>query len=250
MAEYRRPIATIWYRGARSCIQSATGTAHLSLLATLMGGAGIGGRARLSQFIYGFPTAGASSRRHTFAATSGNLPTIRDLDFIFNDAERRFRDGAKHPDPNDAVADWGEIVEKMALRWADGLLGLTDSGIPASDPESMINIAFGPPISRHVKTRACEDCENSNLNDFCAIKTPVSLPSWGHIHECVREITSSNLSLSSAVYGRESAYKCAPLRPGSISICVLAVWAPARKCFPGAQATRPAFRFYRCRPEL
>ena len=95
----------------------------------------------------------------------------------------------------------------------------------------ILPIALRAPVIRPGNVRDCDDCIRSALNDFCAIKTPISLPSWDHIAECVRGITSDKLNLSFAAAERKSANARAPSRPGNISSFVLAVWSPIRKCF-------------------
>ena len=153
----------------------------------------------------------------------------------------RFRDRASHPAKLEAETIWMEALEQQSLGWLDGPYDLMDNGRLALEPDTAINIAFRFPVIQPGKVRACDDCRHSTLNDFCVIATPLSLPSWGHIVECVRRVSPGNFNVSFAVADQWPAYKCEPLHPDNIPLCALAIWNPHTSKFFGSKPLTQLF---------
>ena len=233
LAKFLNPISTEWYSNTPHEIASATGTIHIALLDALMDNYGMGGREWLSQFIFGFPFIGFLSQSGVFSPSEKELESPPKPDLIFEEAENRFRSRASQQPPKEAERVWAEAIEQRDCGWLDGPFDLTDSGRIANDPLSPVNIAFRFPVIQPGKVRACDDCRHSTLNDFCVVATPISLPSWDHVAECVRRVSHTNSDIHFAVADQWAAYKCEPLRPDHIPLCILAIWNPSAMKFVG-----------------
>lgn len=116
-------------------------------------------------------------------------------------------------------------ISQKSDGWIEGAFGILPNGrlerwgIP-------VNIVFRSPVIPHGKTRACDDCNQARVNEFCQITTPISLPNWDHVAECARRVALSHVDWDFAVSDQFAAYKCAPILPDRIKYCDIAIWDP------------------------
>ena len=186
----------------------------------------MGGRPWLSQFIYGFPLVGDLSQKFAYTPSSKRIGIDRPIEEIFEESSERFR-GRPNKGSNKADNEiWNEGTEQKLRGLMGGPFDFNEDGPVRGEEKALHNIAFRFAVIQPENVRAIDDCKHARINEFCKIRTPISLPSWDHVAECTRMISSANREWGCAVADQHAAYKCEPLMPKHINLRIIAIWNP------------------------
>ena len=173
----------------------------------------------------------ASGRIQT-RPTGQRPPPIQD---IWPGAQERFSKRANASGWLNSQQLWTEALEQTSAGWLGGPFPIDETGrldLP-DQPHPIIAFRFG--VDQSDKLRACDDLKYSKTNEFCAAKTPISLPTWDHIGHMAIDIAPSARPWSFLKTDHAAAYKQLPLRPDRAQYSVISLrdptscqWAAAR----------------------
>ena len=71
------------------------------------------------------------------------------------------------------------------------------------------------------KIRACGDLKYGRANLACSTRTPISLPTWGHIGQIFLGISTTDQPLAFPKADHKAAYKNLPLNPAQADACIV-----------------------------
>lgn len=77
------------------------------------------------------------------------------------------------------------------------------------------------------KARARDDSKYGRIDDCCAARTPIKLPTWGHIGQICLELFETDGAWSCFEAGRKATYKNIALSPTDAQSCVVALMSPS-----------------------
>ena len=89
------------------------------------------------------------------------------------------------------------------------------------------NAAFRFTVIQMGESRAGGDLKYGCANAACATRTPISLPTWGHIGQIFLDISKTDLPWSLSKVDQKSAYKNLPLNPDQSAACIATLRNPS-----------------------
>ena len=78
---------------------------------------------------------------------------------------------------------WKGDISQLEIGWPADPMRLGANGPPHGFDEGEVGRAFRPPVVQADKIRACDDLKYGFSNPRYGGRTPISLPTWGHIGE-------------------------------------------------------------------
>ena len=91
------------------------------------------------------------------------------------------------------------------------------------------NFCFRIPSGQQDKIRAIDDFKQAEINNFCFIDTPISLPSWDHIARIFIDLGNRSTQWDFGKSDHAHAYKNSPLRPSGAELAYLVLFNPIDK---------------------
>ena len=215
----------LWDADIHPDIAPATGKLKTLALHALLSHFDLGGAKWLQQFNFGFPIVGAVSQEGVYKPdpTIGDPPAISG---IWAGAQERFTTRAKASGRLHATELWNEALEQTRAGWLDGPQPLLEDGSLLLPTPHQPIIAFRFGVDQSDKLRACDDLKYSKTNEFCSVKTPISLPTWDHIGQMATTVADSARPWSFLKTDHAAAYKQLPLRPDQANLAVIALRDP------------------------
>ena len=178
-ANYTMGIQKIWGNAAPPEIRSDTRRMQSISISALLDNYGPGGSNWMAQFAYGFPVVGDISQdgvypRDTFlnpdppSRGSGVTPKVA-------------LDNALELPAFFTLTPLGGGPINRSLGWMAPPIPTDLGGSVATFAKGSVNISFRLGVDQAAKRRACDAIKHNEVNLYCAIWTPVKLPTWGHI---------------------------------------------------------------------
>ena len=172
------------YESTPSVIRNATGVIDIPLWSYLIRAFDLRNPLWMSQFASGFPIVGPLSQNRLYATKSISAEVVDSagsIDNLFIADGKRFRERAFPSNLKRAQTLRAESCDRRDL----GFLGppgkLSPCGTFIDCPGKVVNICFRFPLDQREKIRDIDDFRQAEINKYCFIDTPISLPSWGHI---------------------------------------------------------------------
>ena len=186
----------------------------------------LGGSRWIRQFNFGFPTTGVVSQTGVYKPDH-TAPDPPSIESIWDGARGRFAKRAHSSGRLHGSELWSEALQKVATGWLEAPIPFNEDG--ALDRPTLDNpiTAFRFAVDQSDKLRACDDLKYSKTSEFCAVKTPISLPTWDHNGQMAINVAQSARPWSSLKTDHAAAYKLLPLRPGQARLAVIALRDPA-----------------------
>ena len=139
---------------------------------------------------------------------------------------RAAESGHKHAD-----ALWDEALGQCQKGWLSPPVPRDSDGRPVgfSGPA---NNAFLFPAIQVGKIRACGDLKYGLVNPRCADRTPIKLPTWGHIGQMCLDCADADRELPFSKSDHAAAYKNMPLGPDSAKLFLVTLRNPtdSKRC--------------------
>lgn len=173
--------------------------------------------------------------------------TFTDPRTLFATNKIRFRARAPKAVSKHALTLWGESMEQVREGWLSAPEPLSPDGLFAHKPEEDCNIAFRFGVEQAGKLRGCGDLRDSLTNTACTIRTPITLPGWGHIAAASRILNTTQCDGSFGKVDHRSAYKAVPLRQEDSDFAIIALSLESHvEGLVRAPAAYPIIRVDRC----
>ena len=112
-------------------------------------------------------------------------------DSIWGGRAERFRTRAAASGYKHADELWSEAMDQCQRGWLAPPVLLGADG-RLFGYEGKVNNAFRFPVTQVGKIRACDDLKYGLANPCCATRTPIKLPTWGHIGQMCLDCADSD----------------------------------------------------------
>ena len=76
---------------------------------------------------------------------------------------------------------WAEAVQQVSDGWLPPPTPLDENGGWATAQSGQSNVTFRFAVVQMDTVRACGDFKHGRVNLACGSRTPIKLPTWGHI---------------------------------------------------------------------
>ena len=87
---------------------------------------------------------------------------------------------------------WGETLAEREKGWFGQMGQLNASGQFVDKTMGPCNPTFRFPCVQPDKVRLIDDMKHSELNRCCVVATPITLPSWDTLAECILRVLPAN----------------------------------------------------------
>ena len=185
----------------------------------------MGGSAWVSQFTFGFPLVGDLSQEGVYPM-GPSLAPAPPLGGIWTSSKQRFQTRPRESGFLNAETLWNEAMGQVKKGWLAEPLPISPNGTVATYDNGPVNIAFRFGAEQADKLRACDDLKHNDVNLYCAVWTPIILPTWGHIAQMCLDIRYTKKPCEFPKSDHEAAYKQLPLRPEHTKLAFVALRDP------------------------
>lgn len=219
------PLQKEWYSHTPNAIRPATGKFRFLAFMMLMGQYGLGGKAWLRQFVWGFPITGDLSQAGVYPRDPSVTPAP-DTTALWGDTSTRLRARAAGSGWLNADTLWTEAIDQVQKGWLMDPLTIGEDGKCPAIGLGAINISFRFGVEQSSKLRACDDLKYGTANTYCAVMTPIKLPTWDHIAQMAAIVRPARCAWSFFKADHASAYKQLPLGPSGRPTSAVALREP------------------------
>ena len=179
----------------------------------------------LNSSFFGFPIVGEVEQTGVYPRDDSKRPPP-EVSEIWNGNSQRFQTRSLHSGAINAQMLWDEAMTQVNKGWLDNPVPLGPCGkTPLPDmPAAAIAFRFG--VDQLDKIRSCDDIKYSTTNEYCAVWTPIKLPTWDHIGQMASDVKETNRPWSFLKVDHEAAYKQLPLDPSRAKYALAALLRP------------------------
>ena len=194
-------------------------------IAALLGNFDMGGSAWMARFTFGSPLVGNLSQEGIYPRDPSLLPAPP-IEGIRPSSRQRFMTRSRASGFLNAETLWNEAMGQVNKGWLAPPPPISADGSVATYENGPVNIAFRFGVNQTDKLRACDDLKHNEVNLFCAVWTPIKLPTWGHISQMRRNVRSTRRPWEFFKADHEAAYKQLPLMPEHTKLAFVALRDP------------------------
>ena len=179
----------------------------------------------MAQFTHGFPLVGNLSQEG-ISPRDLSLKQAPPVAGIWGHSQRRFETRSRASGILHSEALWKEALGQVDPGWLAPPLPIDIDGSVATYTHGSVNIAFRFGVGQADKLRACDDLKHNEVSLYCAVWTPVKLPTLDHIAQMRLNVRPTKKSCEVLKADHEAACKQLPMRPERTNLAFVAIRDP------------------------
>ena len=183
-------VQRIWDDAAPPEIKSATGKMKSVAISALLGNYNIGGASWMSQFPYGCQSVGNLSHEG-ISPWGTSMRQAPPVEGIWTASRSRCVTLSRSSGFLHAETLWKDALDQVDRGWMAPPLPIDPDGAVATYAQGSVNKAFRFGVDQVAKLRACDGRKQVEANLYCAVRTPIKLPTWGHIAQMCLNVRPS-----------------------------------------------------------
>ena len=224
LVRYSKPFQRIWDAATPPTLRPVTGRIASVAITDLMAMYGLGGGRWVRQFTFGFDVVWGVSPRNSYsliiqkwdrwsALIQFRRARPMDLSFVPRDQDSPIR----------TVSGMKPFCRAPTGGFRIPPLGESGRFLPATSGDT--NVAFRFATLQIDKIRACGDFKYGRINLACPVRSPTTLPTWGHIGQLCLGVLESAMDWGSSRPITQWPIRI-PLSPDQANACVVALRSP------------------------